>query len=99
MTFADAFTTVNEKLNSSNARIMQYFAPDEEQISKFLDIPIPEPAVEPEESKEEDNFIGKRKIKLASPASVESSEEESPDIVVFTKNEDDQLVKHKPKKK
>jgi hypothetical protein len=51
---------------------MQYFAPDDEQISKFLDIPIPDPVIISEESKEEENFIGKRKIKLASPASIES---------------------------
>lgn len=51
---------------------MQYFAPDAEQISNFLDIPIPDPVITSEESKEEENFIGKRKIKLASPASIES---------------------------
>lgn len=41
-----------------------------------------------EESKEEDNFIGVRKIKLASPASVEISDEE-PDVVFFSKDADD----------
>jgi len=51
---------------------MQYFALDDEQISKFLDIPISDPIITTEESKEEENFIGKRKIKLASPASIES---------------------------
>lgn len=99
MTFADAFRTVNEKLSNSNEKLMQYFAPDEAQISNFLNIPIPEPVAAIEEPKEEENFVGMRKIKLASPASVEPSEEEEPEVVVFAKDENDKLLKLKPKSK
>lgn len=49
-----------------------------------MGIPIPEPVAEVEETKDEEHFVGKRKIKLASPASEDESEE--PDLVIFTKN-------------
>lgn len=75
---------------------MNYFAPDEEQVSKYLGIPLPEPVVE--ETKDEENFVGHRKIKLASPASSESEGEEAePDVVVFTKNHGDGTIKLKSK--
>lgn len=69
---------------------MQYFMPDEEQISKFLGISIPEPIPQEEVKEEaaEERFVGMRKIKLASPASSEVSEEEA-DVIVFTKDNDD----------
>lgn len=63
---------------------MQYFAPDEDQISKYLGIAQPEPITELKEETEPEHFVGHRKIKLASPASSEAEEEEH-DVIVFTK--------------
>lgn len=90
MDFNDAWKTVNSTLFLSHPSLMQYFMPDEEQISKFLGIPLPEPdpVEEAKEDANEERFVGMRKIKLASPASSQISEEES-DVIVFTKDDKD----------
>ena len=71
MNFEEAWKEVNAFLFKRFQRLVQYFAPDEDQISCFLQIPRSEPVqVVLEEPKEEIlNFHGVRKIKLASPAS------------------------------
>lgn len=71
LSFKEAWKTVNEKLSQKFKQLIEFFAPDEEQISKFLGIPLPElfeVLIAPTEE-EEDRFVGTRKIKLASPAS------------------------------
>jgi len=67
MSFIEARASINEKLGATHPVLMQYFAPDDEQISRHLGIPLPEP-ISIEETKDEENFVGHRKIKLASPA-------------------------------
>lgn len=59
-----------------------------------MGIPIPEKADE-EMNEEEDNFVGHRKIKLHSPASSLSEEEEASDTIVFTK--ENHVIKPKTK--
>lgn len=76
----DAKALIIEKLEESHPRLMGFFPLDDEQISRYINGPDP---VVIEEPKEEEHFVGHRKIKLASPADSSSGEEIDPKTIGF----------------